>query len=118
MTIVEKFITESFDDVNFELEALLNRIETLEDNMNKALAALPDPVKIQTILDDFQGQVTAAVQNAQQGQKGLETRMSDLEVSQTAVKGQIVDTAIALQKAPQDVLAQVIAAASDDAKLP
>lgn len=115
MTIVDKYTTASFDDVNFQLEAIMNRIVTLENNMNKALQGLPTPESIQAVLDDFNGKFVAAVQSAEQGQQGVETRMGDLERKQTSLDKQIIDTATALKAAPQDVLKDVIDAVPVDA---
>lgn len=108
MTIVQKYNTTNFDEVNFELEALRNFIVTAQENYNKSVLALPSPESFQAIVNDFNGKFVAAVQNAEQGQKGVETRMGDLERSHNAIKTQIADTAEALKEAPQDKLQEVI----------
>lgn len=114
MTIVDNYNIKDFDGANFEMQQLLNRIVTLENNMNKTLAALPSPDDYAAAVNDLQAQLTAAIQNAQQGQAGVETRMADLEVNHDALRKQIVDTAEALKKAPQDILVDVITAVSAD----
>lgn len=116
--IVQKYETKSFDEVNFEFEALLNRFATLERTVNEQILALQTADQVRDVLNDYQAQFVSVVNNAEKAQAGIETRMADMEVNHTALKGQIADTAEALKKAPQDVLADVIAAvdtAAEDA---
>ncbi len=107
----------TMEEVGFEMTALLQRVE---DNDRASQEAVAPIVAALDKLNDMIAQVnnlradlTGTIQNAEQGQRGVEIRMADLERNHEVIKEQIVDTAEALKKASQDVLAEVIAAADE-----